>query len=675
MRRWLTIVALLCGLTVTATAGDDGGTTSPFSLGAGSRELALGGSALASADATTAIYWNPARLARAEYFAVTGFYSQLYESDVTYQYASAVLPTLDFGTIGIGIFRLGIDNIERRDENNLAIGSFSDSRLAIHVAYARQWAEYDVGFSATFEHQSLDDYSATSSPGLTLSVGRRFGSPWAWLPQIDAYLIGRNMTGAGIQLADEEYAYPVTAALGAGFTILPIENRRHIAQLSVSVQKTEQLDPRLAVGLEYSFASMLQLRSGLAGSDLSIGGGVAYRNFSFDYALIDRDLGSLHLFTLTTSLGNSVSERLASRAASREREFNNLMSERLFEQNKRTVDQLLNDSKQLRGEGDLIAAADKLDRALFLARGSNLDTAAIAELLVKTEAELTYVTTVVRHEALLDSARTELGAGNYMAARYFANLVLSESPGSEAARTIEQKASSAINESNLREELIRRRLATVDSLVNYGQIGKARPMIHSVVELAPDEPAVQRVLARVEFEHWRQAATDALARQDFAAARTALDTVAVLFPGHQWAADFEARLRAAKRRHDTPTVVSSPVSTPAAPMRLSPELRSEVEDSYAEGQRAFQSGELTRAIVLWERVERLAPDFESVRAYLVNAYKFVGVELYGKNQLEQAVTAWRKAAALDPDNPEIAGYIRRTETEIMKLKELSYEQE
>ena len=80
---------------------------------------------------------------------------------------------------------------------------------------------------------------------------------------------------------------------------------------------------------------------------------------------------------------------LASRAASREREFNNLMSERLFEQNKRTVDQLLTDSRKLRSEGDLIAAADKLDRALFLARGSNLDTTAIAELLVKTEDELT----------------------------------------------------------------------------------------------------------------------------------------------------------------------------------------------------------------------------------------------------------------------------------------------
>ena len=148
-------------------------------------------------------------------------------------------------------------------------------------------------------------------------------------------------------------------------------------------------------------------------------------------------------------------------------------------------------------------------------------------------------------------------------------------------------------------------------------------MIHSVVELAPNEPAVQRVLARVEFEHWRQVATDALARQDFAAARTALDTV-----------DFEARLRAARRRHDTPVVVSAPVSTSTAPVRLSPELRSEVEDRYAEGQRAFQAGELTRAIEAWERVERLAPDFESVRAYLVNAYKFVGVELYGRNQLD-----------------------------------------
>ena len=52
---------------------------------------------------------------------------------------------------------------------------------------------------------------------------------------------------------------------------------------------------------------------------------------------------------------------------------------------------------------------------------------------------------------------------------------------------------------------------------------------------------------------------------------------------------------------------------------------------------------------------------------------FLGVELYTQSRLMEAVEVWKKAAALDPDSSEIAGYIRRTESEIATLEELSYE--
>jgi len=669
--RWL-LALLVLGLMPSLRAGDDGGTTSPFDMGAGSRELALSGAALASADATTAIYWNPARLARAERFAVTGFYSQLYESDVAYQYAAAVFPTLDFGSIGIGVFRLGVNDIERRDENNLATGSFSDSRLALYVAYARQWSDYDVGLSATFEHQSLDSYSATSSPGLTLSVGRRFGTPLAWLPQWDIYLIGRNVSSASIQLADQEYSYPITAALGISALVLPTQSRQHVAHVNISLRKSELIDPRLAVGIEYTFANLLQVRGGLTGTDAAIGGGVTYRSFSFDYALTNRDLGSLHLFTLTTTFGPTISERLANRAAEREREFNNLMSERLTAQNRRTVERLQAESDDLRENGDLVAAVDRLDRALFVARGSGLDTVALAESLHRVKQDLEYVNSTLRQEALLDSARTELDHGNYLAARYYASLVLTESPTSESAKQIESQANSAINESNLREDLIATRLYTVDSLLSFGMLQQARPIVRSLVKYAPDNPLVKSARTRVEFEYWRQAATEALADRQFAAAQAAADSVAAILPGHQWSRYFDNRLKAEQHRAQQPAPVVAPAPTS---IQLSPELRREVEQLYSDGRRAFQAGQLAEAIDRWQRVEQLAPDFESVREYLVNAYKFVGVELYGQNKLQEAVATWRQAAALDPNNPEIAGYIKRTETEINKLKELSYEQE
>ena len=176
---------------------------------------------------------------------------------------------------------------------------------------------------------------------------------------------------------------------------------------------------------------------------------------------------------------------------------------------------------------------------------------------------------------------------------------------------------------------------------------------------------------RVDLEYWRQTASLAYEQRDFRAALTALDSVTALFPGHEWGVDLRERIRRiqAQSRREAQRAAAGPEK----PAPLSPDLEREVQAVYREAQQAFADGDLDRAIVGWEKVERLAPDYQSVREYLVNAYKFVGVDLYGQNRLDEAVTIWLKAAALAPDNGEIQGYIKRTENEIRKLRELSYE--
>ncbi len=103
-------------------------------------------------------------------------------------------------------------------------------------------------------------------------------------------------------------------------------------------------------------------------------------------------------------------------------------------------------------------------------------------------------------------------------------------------------------------------------------------------------------------------------------------------------------------------------------------MQREVETANRTAQSAFERGDLQQAIAGWERVLSLAPNHGSVRSYLVNAYKFVGVDFYGQNRLREAVDVWRKAARLDPANEEIRQYIARTENEITRLNELSYDQ-
>jgi tetratricopeptide (TPR) repeat protein len=188
-------------------------------------------------------------------------------------------------------------------------------------------------------------------------------------------------------------------------------------------------------------------------------------------------------------------------------------------------------------------------------------------------------------------------------------------------------------------------------------------------QFAPDNAGVRMTLTRLEVERWRRAAYQAYADGDYEAAQVALDSVAVLFPGCSWCEDLPGLMEA-------DSVAAESIETAVKPIpfsELSLGVRQEVDAAYRAAQQSFECGELRSAIAEWERVELLAPGYLSVREYLVAAYKFVGVELYGEKRREEALRFWKQALELDPGSAEIKDYIKRTENEIRKLRELSYE--
>ena len=197
------LLLAIMALAIPVQAGSGaGGTTSPFSFGAGSRDLALSGADVSSCDFATAAFWNPSRLAQAEQFSLLGFHCRLFDSDIAYQYLGIVAPTMDWGTIGVGVFRLGIDNIERRDAQNVVLGSFDDNRMAYRLAYGRSLGVYNVGASLTLESHSLDSYRSTSTPGIDLSVSRAFKRGWAWIDDLQVSLVARNVVSPSMRLVD-----------------------------------------------------------------------------------------------------------------------------------------------------------------------------------------------------------------------------------------------------------------------------------------------------------------------------------------------------------------------------------------------------------------------------------------------------------------------------------------
>ncbi len=99
----------------------------------------------------------------------------------------------------------------------------------------------------------------------------------------------------------------------------------------------------------------------------------------------------------------------------------------------------------------------------------------------------------------------------------------------------------------------------------------------------------------------------------------------------------------------------------------------DIEDSYIRGKTLIETGDLEEALPYLEQVEQRAPGYKSVRSYLFMTYKFVGIEFYVHNRLDEAITIWQKALDIDPANTEIADYIERSRNELRVMNKLQQE--
>ena len=138
-----------------------------------------------------------------------------------------------------------------------------------------------MGFTLTLERHSLDAYSATSSPGLNLSVSRTFGSVMPWLPELVAGVNVRNVIRPSIKLMNESVKYPYSFDASLGFRLIPQGNLSHSLLLTTGISKEDMVDPQFAAGLEYSLYDLLHMRGSFNENHPSLGVGLSYKSINF----------------------------------------------------------------------------------------------------------------------------------------------------------------------------------------------------------------------------------------------------------------------------------------------------------------------------------------------------------------------------------------------------------
>ena len=290
---------LVAGVVLAGDAGQE----PPFTVGAGARALGIGGGFTSLADDASAVYYNPAGLSLLDYHQVSLMHMTLFEGSL-YDYGSWVYPTVSLGGFGLGLMRVGTNDIIRR-EGFVEAGTFGYSFSQFIVSYGRQvHRRLAAGASLKIAYQSLDVYSDWGV-GLDLGVLARPGE------KLSIGFIARDIVPATLSLKDAEETMPVSLAGGLALHDLHLSPTT-TAVLSFELEKIEGRDVRVHTGGEVLFDATYALRAGYDRDNVVFGAGFRQGRFMIDYAYKVMDyIDDSHRFSLSYNIGASIPEQRA----------------------------------------------------------------------------------------------------------------------------------------------------------------------------------------------------------------------------------------------------------------------------------------------------------------------------------------------------------------------------
>jgi len=306
----------------------------PFSRGVGARGLAMGSAFSSVAEGASSIYWNPAGISRTPGREFMAMHSESFGGEVDYDYLGYVQPVSPGPTgsaFGVGVIRLGVSGFQVTalpdssepvgpDNRPYVVDNFSVADLAVLFGFSKGLSEgFTMGGNAKVLHRSLYTESAT---GFGFDFGILY-APASLSPiQIGvsaqditttflAYSTGKHerirptlrvgaSTARGIDLwngslvlaTDLVFRFEDRGALVDNFAFGAVSGTYHIGG-------EYRIDSEHLMGLD------LALRGGLDEEVPSVGAGVGFGRFRFDYAWlgkVDDDLGTSNRISMAVSL-------------------------------------------------------------------------------------------------------------------------------------------------------------------------------------------------------------------------------------------------------------------------------------------------------------------------------------------------------------------------------------
>jgi long-subunit fatty acid transport protein len=284
----------------------------------GANGIALGGSNVAFASGTDAIYWNPAGLSRMTFGTEAYFSHMSYIADIGIDYGAVGVNFQGIGTFAASFKSISFGNIPVTTEDNPdgTGATYSPAYVVAGLTYSRNLSDrISVGVNFNLISEAI---MSTTATGFALDAGVQYNG--LIIPELKLGIVvknlGPNMTYSGANLYHQEAG--VGSSGWFSTVAAPFELPSQIEMALAYEKKLNEMNDIAVygdfennnyssdlykVGIQYAFDNMIFLRGGynyapnavkdVTGQssqiyDWSLGAGFNYNlgglNFTFDYA-------------------------------------------------------------------------------------------------------------------------------------------------------------------------------------------------------------------------------------------------------------------------------------------------------------------------------------------------------------------------------------------------------
>lgn len=158
-----------------------------LNIGVDARAFAMGNAVVANTSDVNSAYWNPAGLTEVwDDWQLSAMHAEYFQSIAKYDYAAAAIPLSNNSTVGVSLYRFGVDDILNTTElidsqGNIdydRISKFSAADYALSMSYAGYFLgnkNLAVGANAKIVYRHIGKFA--NSFGFGLDLGLQYRTP------------------------------------------------------------------------------------------------------------------------------------------------------------------------------------------------------------------------------------------------------------------------------------------------------------------------------------------------------------------------------------------------------------------------------------------------------------------------------------------------------------------